>query len=210
MYDELNNYIGQELTYKNMTEILGMKYYKGGSSKIRQLKEIQCYYKLKKKKNKYKIIKKYETPLKRENARENGNNTKYKWLQDEKYLRHGVYYIVDEFNNIYIGSTRVSFKSRLRSHLSTNNACESKYVVCNNYHFGILFDMTDIEDDELIRKIETIYIEYFKSLNKYNVVNTKIERCNIPIKYKNIKVKENEYFKAIEILINNGISIKDK
>ena len=70
--------------------------------------------------------------------------------------------------------------------------------------------MTDIEDDELIRKIETIYIEYFKSLNKYNVVNTKIERCNIPIKYKNIKVKENEYFKAIEILINNGISIKDK
>lgn len=55
----LDDYIGTEVTYKKLTELLNMKYYKG-DSKTRQLNEIQQYYRLEKNKTKYTIVEKYE------------------------------------------------------------------------------------------------------------------------------------------------------
>lgn len=58
----LDDYIGKEVTYKELCNILDIKYYKG-NSKIRQLEYIQCYYKLEKNKTKYKIVKRYDKPF---------------------------------------------------------------------------------------------------------------------------------------------------
>ncbi|MGL5328696.1 MAG: hypothetical protein ACRDD7_05460, partial [Peptostreptococcaceae bacterium] len=59
----LENYIGDTVTYKQLTELLQIKYYKGGDSKTRQLNEIQSYYRLEKIKTKYLIVEKYDTPI---------------------------------------------------------------------------------------------------------------------------------------------------
>lgn len=68
MYDKLDDYIGESLTYKQMCETLGSKYQKG-NGKDSQLKDIQRYYQLEKVKTKYKIIEKYEEPLEKEDNR---------------------------------------------------------------------------------------------------------------------------------------------
>lgn len=62
--DKLEKYIGNTLSYKDITGILDIKYSKnGGNIKIKQLNEIQTYYKLEKVNRKYKIIEKYDTPI---------------------------------------------------------------------------------------------------------------------------------------------------
>lgn len=60
--DRLDEYIGQEIGYKQITDILELKYYKG-KSKDAQLKLIQQYYRLEKVNRKYKIVEKYEKPI---------------------------------------------------------------------------------------------------------------------------------------------------
>lgn len=59
----LDDYIGQEITYKQITDILNIKYHKGGNSIVKQLKEIECYYELAKINRKYKIISKHDEPV---------------------------------------------------------------------------------------------------------------------------------------------------
>ena len=43
MYEVLDDYVGKEegLTYKKLCEILDLKYYKGGTSKMAQIKDIE-------------------------------------------------------------------------------------------------------------------------------------------------------------------------
>lgn len=60
--NRLDKYINQTLSYKQLTDILEIKYYKG-DSKQRQLNEIQQYYELEKIKTKYHIISKHDTPI---------------------------------------------------------------------------------------------------------------------------------------------------
>lgn len=201
MYQELESYIGQQLTYKKMCEILHIEP-KTGNTKISQIKDISRYYKIIKEKTKFTIEEKYDVPLENENIR----NMKLKWLnEDEKYEKHGVYYILDEFDNLYIGSTIISFKRRYLGHRANKNVCESKYIMCNNHNFDVLYDMSDIKDEELIRLCEKELIEWFKENTDYNIVNYKI-----PLKRKKpktIKVDEIYYEKALKILKENGINI---
>ena len=77
MYKELENLIGESITYKQICELTGIKYYTVGKSKKLQIEDIERYYKLKKVKTKYNIIEKYEKPLEKIDNRCNGNNTKY-------------------------------------------------------------------------------------------------------------------------------------
>ena len=58
--DRLELYMNELLTYKKITDILEIKYYKGDSKK-RQLNEISCYYDIEKIGSKYTILEKYPT-----------------------------------------------------------------------------------------------------------------------------------------------------
>lgn len=60
--NRLDEYIGQEIGYKQITDILELRYYKG-KSKDAQLKLISQYYKLEKVKTKYRIIEKHDEPI---------------------------------------------------------------------------------------------------------------------------------------------------
>ena len=79
MYEVLDDYVGKEegLTYKKLCEILDLKYYKGGTSKMAQIKDIERYYKMEKVKTKYKIIEKRKSPIEKTDNRHDGGNTKY-------------------------------------------------------------------------------------------------------------------------------------
>ena len=135
----------------------------------------------------------------------------------------GVYYIVDNDRDIYVGSTSVSFKERYQQHNYTCNTCESKVIISKEHTFGVLYDMSNIEDVELIRMIEDEYINYFSNNTEYNLVNKRGNKIKTirQLKLKNKKpikltkkiiklTNEEDYLKAIEILLENGISIENK
>lgn len=68
MYEQLDNYIGELISYKSICEETGIKYQKG-NGKDSQLKDIQRYYQLEKVKTKFRVIEKYEAPLEKEDGR---------------------------------------------------------------------------------------------------------------------------------------------
>ena len=125
----------------------------------------------------------------------------------------GIYYIIND-NDIYIGST-VNFRNRFIHHwYGSNKEMKHTYnLLHNGGTFNILYDMTDIEDIELIRMIENEYIQYFKTHTDFNVINLMNEANwkgkNYKQKYKNIKIKIEDYDNALKILKEQGICIKE-
>ena len=125
----------------------------------------------------------------------------------------GIYYIIKD-NDIYIGST-VDFRKRFIQHWNGESK-EMKHTY-NLLHsggtFNILYDMTDIEDIELIRMVENEYIQYFKAQTDFNVINhvdgANWKGKNYKQKYKNIKIKIEDYKLALKILKEQGICIKE-
>lgn len=125
----------------------------------------------------------------------------------------GIYYIIKD-NDIYIGST-VDFRKRFIQHWNGESK-EMKHTY-NLLHsggtFNILYDMTDIEDIELIRMVENEYIQYFKAQTDFNVINhvdgATWKGKNYKQKYKNIKIKIEDYKLALKILKEQGIFIKE-
>ena len=123
----------------------------------------------------------------------------------------GIYYIIKD-NDIYIGSS-VKFRKRFIQHWNGESK-EMNYtydLLHNGGTFNILYDMTDIEDVELIRMVENEYIQYFKENTDFNVINHMNEATwkgkNYKQKYKNIKIKIEDYDNVLKILEENGIEI---
>ena len=151
--------------------------------------------------------------------RHNGNNSikykKYEQLKINKdvYNNIGVYYITNGID-IYIGSTTKSFRERFKEHLygSLEYMKHTHYLLHNGGKFNILYDMTNIQDIDLIRMIENEYIQYFKEYTDFNVINH-INGANwkgkktYKQKYKNIKIKKEDYEKALKLLEENGFEI---
>lgn len=82
MYQQLEDYIGDSITYKSMCEVTGIKYQKG-NGKEAQLKDIQRFFKLEKVKTKYTIAEKYAVPLEKEDGRsETSANNGVKYADD--------------------------------------------------------------------------------------------------------------------------------
>ena len=124
----------------------------------------------------------------------------------------GIYYIIKN-NDIYIGST-VDFRKRFIQHWNGESK-EMKHTY-NLLHsggtFNILYDMTNIEDIELIRMVENEYIQYFKEYTDFNVINHMNEatwkgKNYKQRKYKNIKIKIEDYDNVLKLLKENGIEI---
>ena len=198
----LDKYIGKEVTYKQICKILDINY-TSSNAKTRQLKYIKCYYNIEKHGTKFKIINKYDTPQDYEDKRKDKTI-----ISKDLYDKHGVYYIVDNNKNIYIGSTLKRFGERYIGHASKYNLTTSKDIVNTDHVFNCLYDMTDIEDNTLIKMIENEYIEYFKTLSDYNVVNMQKALNTNKSESKIIKVNKYEYNKAIRILEENNIKVQ--
>lgn len=114
-------------------------------------------------------------------------------------------------NKIYIGSTVSSFFNRFREHRRNRNKLKTKEMIQNGGVFEIL-QICDGMDEPNIRKIENDYIQEYRNNPNYVVINERdakdYTKTKPKKKYKNIKVKEKDYEKALEILKENGINIE--
>lgn len=133
----------------------------------------------------------------------------------------GVYKIQLD-NYVYIGSTTVGYCDRYLGHMNKNIAISIRGFIYNDIEIKNTYDMLmnggvytplyamEEESEYEIRLMEEKFIEDYKLLN-YNVVNIgKVSikgRRNKPIKFKNIKIKEEDYENVINILKSNNITI---
>ena len=80
--------------------------------------------------------------------------------------------------------------------------------------YSILHDMTDVEDEDLIRMVEYEYIKYFRD-SGFNVLNKGVpvsfdryyKQKQNKQKYVKFKIEENDYDKVVEILKREGVKI---
>ncbi|WP_252224996.1 MULTISPECIES: hypothetical protein [unclassified Clostridium] len=138
-------------------------------------------------------------------------------IPEDKWENTGIYYIILN-KDIYIGSTINSFRNRCKQHLNGNdpNMTHTYDLLHNDGTFHILYDMTNIKDEILIRMVEQEYIDYFINYTDFNVINkreytytTQIKREKA-IKYKYIMVNSKQFNKAIELLKYNNIDMKER
>ena len=219
---ELNAKLYEGLIIKNYKELceeyLGVKPTKGACRKY-HFKELERYCDYHKEGQKIIIQKVFDIPIEKKERRGTHPNNKPKIkkynslkIDENKYNNIGVYYILLN-NDIYIGSTIKGFRNRFQEHFYGH--IEYMKHTYNLLHsggtFNILYDMTNIEDVELIRMVENEYIQYFKEYTDFNVINhvngAVWKGKNYKQKYKNIKIKIEDYNNALKVLEENGIEI---
>ncbi|MGL5327748.1 MAG: GIY-YIG nuclease family protein [Peptostreptococcaceae bacterium] len=200
--------------YRVMCKILNEPI-RDGNSKTSQIKEWERFFCFHKEGIKFIIDDIYESPKNKPKLNQNrfgrGNHN---WTEYENFKipysmrnNYGVYKITNG-DNIYIGSTKVGFRKRFMQHrkCKDTNMKHVKDLLLSGGDFEILFDMTDVIDIDLIRMVEDYFIKYFMYNKKYNCVNvingSYKEHSD---KYISIKVKENNYISAIQLLVQNGL-----
>ena len=192
--------------YRRLCELLDLNIV-GGSSKRSQLKEMERHFKYRKEGNKFIIEDIYNDILEKIDARKytKGNNriefTNFLISkQDENKI--GIYKIVLN-NDIYIGSTIKSFRERFRCQHVKNNPVPH---IFDMFEEGATFEIVEICEgmtEPEIRALENKYINEYKIDSKWNLINSNDAWSYIPIykqKYKTIKIKEEDYEKALQVL----------
>ena len=205
--------VGEYKNYKAICEVMEWEPV-GGNAKKKQLKELERCCKYHKEGNKFVIDEIYEQPSKniKRKVRECNNYPQFKVGKD-KWHNKGVYMIKLD-NQIYIGSTTVGFRRRFSEHLRGLQYMKHTQELLNNDgEFFILHDMTDIEDEELLRMVEEEYILFYTHETDYDVINRRMgtfaykkpkkskksKKSKKPkIKYKTIKIEEEYYEQMIK------------
>ena len=131
-------------------------------------------------------------------------------VDEDKWYNKGVYMIKLD-NQVYIGST-VNFRDRFIQHRRKGGMTHTKELLKQGGEFFILHDMNDIEDIELIRRVEEEYILFYTHETDYDVINRRMGTFKKPkkskepkIKYKTIKIEENRLSEVLEILEERGV-----
>ena len=193
--------------YKELCEIMSWKVSAGKQKQI-QLKDLERYCIFHKEGHKFIIDEVYSSPKEKIDNRKN-QYTQFK-IPDSKWNNTGVYIIIDENKNCYIGSTTKGFRHRFRNHWSGNMQYTYDLIHDNSSEFKILEDMTGKSEHE-IRKREDELIREYEENPEYNVIN---RLCGVAgfngeriDKLEKIKIKGNNYFDAIRILNENGIEV---
>ena len=201
-------------TYKNYKELCVAMDWKitDGSSKKKQLKELESLCKYHKEGNKFVIDEVFENPKPIKDGRggkQPSNFPQFK-VNKDKWYNKGVYMIKLD-NQVYIGST-VNFRDRFIQHRRKGGMTHTKELLKQGGEFFILHDMSDIEDIELIRQVEEEYILFYTHETDYDVINRrmstskKTKKSKEPkIKYKSIKIEENRLSEILEILDERGV-----
>lgn len=201
--------------YKELITLLGEEV-KSGNAKIRQIKDLEQYCQYRKEGNRFIIEKIYKNPIIRPKFRTigriNGNWKEYNQFKVNYNNRNdiGIYYILSKDKDIYIGSTISGFRTRFKEHYhGYDERMQHTYeLLQNGGEFFILHDMKGIEDEALIRMVENEYIQYFINETDYNVINKKENAYSVTekkLRYKSIKIREDKYTQAMQLLIDNGL-----
>ena len=210
--------VGEYKNYKAICEAMGWKPV-GGDTKVKHLKELESICKYHKDGYKFIVEEIYKTPLPIVDNR-GGRPTSIisEFCIDEDKFNNGGIYIIQLGNEIYIGST-VNFRQRFNTHKSKSNTKlpQTKDLIERGGQMSILHDMTDVEDEELLRMVEYEYIKYFRDSGKFIMLNSKdpisfdkYYNLNKEVKkqkYIRFKIEENDYDKVVEILKREGVKI---
>ncbi|HAT4258777.1 TPA: GIY-YIG nuclease family protein [Clostridium perfringens] len=198
--------------FKNWKEVCSHFGWKetGGDYKKAKLKELDTMCKWHKSGNKIIIDEVYEKQLIKEDGRKNNFGTgKKRMFSDEFYGEFntsGVYMLTDKFDKKYIGSSKNVYE-RFMDHRKKSEGSTSKYLDKDSIQIEIM-DMTrGIEDREFLYELEKIAIEEFVKAG-VDLVNriTRVKKERVTKeKFKTIKVKNDVYEQAIEILKINGL-----
>lgn len=217
---ELLDLLGEgEYTYKELCDMnIFVDGAKTGNTKKAQITDLKQYFEIDdtSKRGKINILYKREEFKKKKFTRVR----KYKDFQNlnvdcEQWNSKGVYIIIDDEKNCYIGSTVNGFRNRFLEHwYLSHKEMQHTYDLLrkNNAKFMILEDMTGVDENE-IRKMEQVYLDKYSNDDNYNVINRYSYVVGLKpkkvkskkVKYRNIKVKEEDYEKVIELLKNNNI-----
>ena len=185
-----------------------------GNYKRARLKELESLCQYHKKGNKIIIDEVYDYPKPIEDKRKMTNKQYTVPFYEDNNT--GVYIIIDKDNNCYIGSTVRGFKYRFSQHWNNHdgNMTNTYELLHNNKaEFRILHDMSDIKDIALVRMVEDEFIQYYRSLPNYNVVNRTnnayykgaiFSEKKKKKQYINIKVDKEDYSEIISLLQENG------
>lgn len=205
--------------YKIMCELLNEKVSEGGSTKKAQINRWKRYFEFHKNGQKYIIDKIYDNPLIATDQR-----TLRPFVGEEKFLvpfedRHskGVY-IIQEGNDVYIGSTYSEYgflRRFIQHHNKPSQTMSHTRELINrpNATFKILYLAQETDTENIIRQKEADYIQEYMSDSKYNVINKRTETANyfIPNTYKKKKDKKgNKKYVAKDINIEYDIRFNKK
>jgi len=225
-------YVG--MTFKNYKEFciaMGIPVKTSTNSKKAQFKELERYCTYIKQGQKITITEIFDKPLDKIDHRGTDNNRKEFpnfLISKEDETKTGIYKIVlNENNDIYIGSTTTSFRQRFIQHRKFNSRSPLTSTMLEN---GATFDLLEICEEmsePQIRKLENQYIREYRNNPQWNVVNTndawsyapsnkpkkpkhprRIQKEKIfKQKYRNIKikVKAEDYNKTIILLKENNL-----
>ena len=204
--------VGEYKNYKAICEAMGWKPV-GGDTKVKHLKELESICKYHKDGYKFIIEEIYETPLPIVDKRKEYLKFESFKVDENKFNNKGVY-MIRLNNEVYIGSTTYGFRKRFMQHKNNwkQNMPYTEDLIKRGGIFSILHDMTDIEDIELIRRVEEEYILFYTHETDYDVINRrmstskKTKKSKEPkIKYKTIKIEENRLSEVLEILEERGV-----
>ncbi|MGL6174874.1 MAG: hypothetical protein ACRC1P_09755 [Cellulosilyticaceae bacterium] len=188
---------------------------KSGKSKIIQLKEIARYINWEntgkvfrgKVTNEIVITEIYDIPIEKVDKRKmsnselglgNGSHKSFPQYITDRKLDHGIgVYTISVGNDIYVGSTITGFRERFIRHTHGKQQ-NTKKLLDRDAYFKEIW-VSDVEDEYIVRSIEQIYIDYFRSNKSWNLVNTREEAYCMKEKIINNKPKEKEY-QSIKIL----------
>lgn len=204
--------------FKNWKEVCEWFDWKttGGDTKKAYLKEFESLCEYHKEGNKFIIDKVFNKPKQIKDGRKTIDYDQYK-IDKNNNNNTGVYIIVDKDNNCYIGSTTRGFRYRFYQHWENYNGnMKHTYSLLhdNNAEFRILHDMTGVDDVDLIRMVEDEFIQYYRSLPNYNVLNRTdnayykgsiFSEKKKKQQYINIKVNKDKYSEIINLLQDNGL-----
>lgn len=206
--------------YKELCSILEIKV-EAGNSKKAQLKELERFVKYHKQGNKFIIDEIYFNIKEKVDMRFNngkkgefyGEYKKYDSFNvpEKSYKGKGIYIIKNNENDVYIGSTYHGFRTRFQQHYrgGAEHMKHTYDLLHNGGEFSILHDMSDVEDIELIRMVESETIKLYLLDTRHNVINKLESSISYNKKYKkklkNIKISEDKYYKAIQLLVKNGL-----
>lgn len=192
--------VGDILNYKNICELLSQPYYRG-NQKNSQLKEFKRYFDFENINRKIFIKEIYEE-CKSKECRSSYVNYEQFLPSYEDGQKNGVY-IIQKNNQIYIGSTTVSFRSRFLGHIEKKNKLITYDMLNNGATFDILWFADDNTPEYIIRDKEEQYIKYYLSLKEYDVVNTRMNTYAMDLNNKDNKLynenKLNSKYKTLKL-----------
>lgn len=211
-----------------MCELIGAEY-KRGNGKTCQLERFgeggfQRFFNFEKVgRGKYEVLEIYDEPLPVEDERHKGNARgiiKFKvgtecFDIDDETIAHGPgVYKIENDEYIYIGSTTRYLTSRFLEHYYNRNGRqnETQEVLKNGGKFTCLQSFENGTPEKVIRKYEADYIRRYKNtdkilLNNRMTAKKKVRYAKKKVKYKTIKILEENFDEIIDILLKEGYSI---